>query len=280
MQRFSTFLSSAQQPRGSVVVELNTRTYETVLSGKVDEYKAFLGLQIGLGWVDAKHLTVRVSKSELDTNLQVNSTCDDQGACELDLAACTYMNAHKNIQRRMQEKLLAFLGPIKAYQVTVAFCVKSLSEFASPSSIYPCRGVPIEYVTDSAFMNTWAYRRSGKDGPNCFHCALAVADNSWLVPRFISPETFKNELSTSFLEVSEPKFSDLAVFYNGSSIEHAASFVGKDQDGESIVFTKNGRADGYYLFMDVRELMSHSFAYTGTSVKYFSSIKKDWGHPT
>jgi hypothetical protein len=265
-----TFVLLAQQfIPGSFTVDLQTESYTTVLSGKMEEYKSFLGQQIELGWVDLRRLTITVPKKDLDEQLIEELECDDQNLCAVPVSAYTYNVSNESVRSYMQEKLLIQMGAMNAYSVKVLLCFK----FAFPWDVDTCKSIPIEYLSDSEFLNRWVYRSSEKEGPNCFHSSLATAGYSCLAPQFISEHSFQSVLKKSFVELSKPQFADIAVLSTGETIEHAASFVGRDSDGKTIVFTKNGKVKGHYLFMKLEDLMTHRFAYPGTTVRFYSPIK-------
>lgn len=242
---------SPVEPTEEDLLVLHTEAYETVLSGKLEEYMSFLGFEIESGFLDSQQLTISVPRSELGESVIRGSECDLE-SCSVMLSAKNYSNSSQSVRTRMQQKLLITDGAMTAFYVKTR-------EY-----------IPFEEATTSEFLHTWAYKRSNQDGPNCFQSALATVDDNWKEPRFVSGKDFLSELDRSFFEISEPrKFGDIAVLFEGSIPQHAASFVGKDKKGQNIVFTKNGRRDGYYLFMDLHDLMNHEFAYKGTTVKFF-----------
>ncbi len=250
--------------------------YETVLSGKLDEYRKFLGRQIELGWVDARKIEIEIPCAFSSLDFGDNLQCNQDDPCRLILSAKTYNESLQPMKRRMQDAVLEFMGVMDAFKIDVEICKSSETttlDFSFMRS--PCRRFPIQELSDSKFLRQWAYQRSRMEGPNCFHSSLAVLDERFANPRFVSEVEFKSHLARSFKIVHEPKFGDIAVLFSGEGIEHAASFVGIDDENEMIVFTKNGKADGYYLFMRLKDLMMHPFAYEGTWAQFYTIRKKE-----
>lgn len=251
---------------GTVNLSIETEKYETVLSGKLDKYLSFLGLQIKLGYADSWNLSVSAPLSGVHS--ECIRSCDDK-TCVLPITGENFQKSNSSVRHLMEWQLLQLMGKMNAYYVNLRMCSTHNKD---SNQQLACISIPYELICPSEFLKTWIYKQSGKLGPNCYHSALAAKEYPWLLPQFISEEEFQRELNDNFKEISEPeKFGDIAVLRDGSKLEHAASFVGKNQNDELIVFTKNGKEDGYYLFMNLHDLMTDDFAYANTTVKFYRS---------
>ena len=94
---------------GTQAVNLQTETYETVLSGNLDEYLSFLGLQIELGFIDKRNLSISLQHKECDEELLKLIECDPS-ACRISISSENYSNANKPVQRLMELEVLQIMG--------------------------------------------------------------------------------------------------------------------------------------------------------------------------
>lgn len=119
----------------------------------------------------------------------------------------------------------------------------------------------------SGYAQTWAYRESEHDGPNCWVSAIASTSPSWSRPRYMGPAEFVCHLEHSYerLFVDEPSqliFGDVVRLVNRAGQEvHAFVYIGPDRSagGQHIVFTKNGYRRGPYAFQTFDSVVHHIY---------------------
>ncbi len=136
--------------------------------------------------------------------------------------------------------------------------------------------VPAEKML-SEFSHRWAYKESKKAGPNCFHSAVASISKNWIEPRYMDPAEFACHLKQAFEVVVEPNaWGDLILIRNEDGLDqHAFTYLGKDEqnEGQSIVFTKNGYKSGVYLYSTQSSILELYKAY-GSRVSFYRKIRE------
>jgi len=132
--------------------------------------------------------------------------------------------------------------------------------------------VPAEQLL-SEYAQKWAYKISEGPGANCWHTSISSINHNWIKPRRMLPPEFLCHLNTSFQHIDAPaQWGDLVRLSMGGSEVHGFTFLGLDRADSSrqIVFTKNGYAQGYFLFSDVQTVRN---IYFGCDATYFRRTK-------
>ncbi len=118
----------------------------------------------------------------------------------------------------------------------------------------------------SPYAQTWAYKQSSKNGPNCWHTSMASLFLGWTKHRYMGPNEYSCHLKTHFTPIEKlEKWGDMIAFDSSShSPVHGLTYLGPDKADpkRTIVFTKNGYAQSKYLFMtldDVKDIYSPKY---------------------
>lgn len=222
------------EPGSPIVLEVER--YRTVPSGRLEDHKEALGFQIDQGYLDKRQEFVTASNGTKTVISKIN-----------------YDTGDREIRDLMEEKLLSILK-----QEVWAYRAMALIDNSRK---------PAEHLL-SSFAQKWIFKDS-TDGPNCYYAALAAIIDDWDEPRFMSDHEFLQHLETSFVEVGMlEKTRDLLVLFSDSGEpEHAAVYIGSTAEGIKILFTKNGRRIGKYLFMDFETIANK--LYPETKQKFF-----------
>jgi hypothetical protein len=167
---------------------------------------------------------------------------------------------------------------VRHYRVTVDTEAEDLSgeEILPRLSIDPAmlEGVlPAEDLL-SPYAQEWAYRRSQRNGPNCWHTSIASVFPSWTNHRYMDDSEFSCHIEHSFTRLADAtpgdlQFGDLIRLYRGNGEVHGFTYLGTARDNPTrhIVFTKNGYAQSYYLYMDLATVQNQ--IYPGNRVGYY-----------
>lgn len=239
---------------------LTAESFDTVASGRVQSYKEFLGFQVELGFADLSNEFITVSD-------------DMVGQSHLQITRENYLSADAALRDKMQSKLMTRIGVITAFRPLVNHQKSSFWDepfLRTSLFVNGNRTVPVEFLL-SDFARKWANKNSGQEGPNCFYSAIASINEGWETPRYMSESEFICNLEQSFDEIGElEKFGDTLVLFSKDGIpEHAATYVGRSQKGKKILFTKNGKTEGFYLFLELDTLLLERTLYKDSLARVF-----------
>lgn len=169
-------------------------------------------------------------------------------------------------------------GLLASYRVTVDTAKNDLTkepaldrlgiDAKALTGILPAESILSEYA------KRWAYKLSAGHGPNCWHTSMASIFPNWRVSRRMSADEFACHVRTSFVPIDRPlQWGDLIRLSYGNEEVHGFTFLGIDskETKRSIVFTKNGRMQSYFLFMDLDTVKNQ--VYPGNEIHYYRAVK-------
>ncbi len=126
----------------------------------------------------------------------------------------------------------------------------------------------------SPYAQKWAYQMSPGYGPNCWHTSMASIFLGWAQGRRMPPKEFTCHLKESFEQIDRPsQWGDLIRLSSANEEVHGFTYLGVDsQDPKlSIVFTKNGRMQSRFLFMDLATV--EESVYPGNEITFFRRVR-------
>lgn len=137
--------------------------------------------------------------------------------------------------------------------------------------------VPAERLL-SSYARTWAYQTSRRDGPNCWHTAIASTNLAWTKHRYMNASEFycqiRNGYRTLDLNRETLEYGDvISLVDRQSNPVHAFVYLGPDSNNPNnfIVFTKNGFRQGAFLFEDFYTVVN--YIYPGNTAEYYRAVK-------
>lgn len=133
--------------------------------------------------------------------------------------------------------------------------------------------VPAEQLL-SPYARKWAYQMSAGHGPNCWHTSISSLFLGWSQPRRMPPKEFHCHVETSFEPIDRPsQWGDLIRLSAGPSEVHGFTYLGVDSADptRAIVFTKNGRYQSRFLFMDLATV--RDYVYPGNEVTFYRKVR-------
>jgi len=180
------------------------------------------------------------------------------------------------MEKRIQKR--GFNGDLFTYRVTVNADTNRLTEEPVIESLgiaaKDLKGVlPAEQLL-SPYARQWAYKMSSGYGANCWHTSMSSIFLGWSQPRRMPPQEFRCHVEHSFEPIDRPsQWGDLIRLSSGEEEVHGFTFLGVDSSDPSrqIVFTKNGRYQSKFLFMDLATV--RDYVYGGNEVSFYRKVR-------
>jgi len=133
--------------------------------------------------------------------------------------------------------------------------------------------IPAEQLL-SPYAKKWAYQLSEGHGPNCWHTSISSIFLGWAQPRRMPPKEFHCHVENSFEQIDRPsQWGDLIRLSAGQMEVHGFTYLGVDSSDptRAIVFTKNGRYQSKFLFMDLATV--RDYVYPGNDVTFYRKVR-------
>lgn len=194
----------------------------------------------------------------------------------LEVSSANYRSLPEVTRRAVVERLASYYesNDLGSYRVKVDEAKNRLADepilFLLGIDVAKLTGlIPAEKLL-SSYAQKWAYQMSGGYGPNCWHTSMASIFRSWSKPRRMPPKEFACLVKTYFEPIERPsQWGDLIRLADGEEEVHGFTFLGEDSKVKDrfIVFTKNGRMQSRFLFMDLATVRDK--VYPGNQVTYF-----------
>jgi hypothetical protein len=250
--------------RGTVIVETKAFSPQNAFTWKA--LGANVRASIERGDWDSHHLHFRVREQRNDEE-------------SWELSSASFREWPESVRRGVVHHLTSLYGANSGtYRVTVDIAKNQLSEEPLLKDLgidaTKLSGVvPAEQLL-SPFARKWAYKYQSEYGPNCWHSSMASIFLGWMKPRRLPPEEFSCLLKEYFIPIDKPsRWGDVIRLSYGNEEVHGFTYLGVDSkdSNRAIVFTKNGRAPSYYLFMDLNTVKD--YVYPGNEISYFRPVK-------
>lgn len=258
--------------QGIVQVQIDTSLIDLPTFGLINEINA--GIRVGI-W-DRKPLLFAVKNEGANLSFLQDYLVKGSGVTYLQITSQSFRRLSAATQQAIGARLATYYGNdfIAKYKATVAHGETSLS----PEPLWQLLKISLADLPEvipaedllSPYARRWAYQSSEFDGPNCWHTSIASIFPGWQRPRYMAPEEFECHLKTSFEKITEPsQWGDLIRVHLGDEEVHGFTYLGvqRGDPGKQIVFTKNGYAQGYYLFMDLETVLTQ--VYPGNDVEFY-----------
>lgn len=235
----------------------------------------------GLGNANEKSELYRVLDQQLRAGLWDSAQISFRvGDGLLKVTSQHYSRFNKALQQEVLSRLASYYNrqELATYRVNVEREKNRLEEEAVirrlqiELSQYSAT-IPAEKLL-SPYAQKWAYQMSKGYGANCWHTSMASIFLNWNQGRRMPPKEFSCLISNYFEPIDKPtQWGDLIRLSQGGEDVHGFTFLGIDsQDrNRSIVFTKNGRWQSRFLFMDL--LTVREQIYPGNEISFFRAKK-------